>query len=1242
MKKLIKYLLVLFPVMAISQTTTENYIKNVTYKVATATAIPAPTITQASQNVTYFDGLGRPIQQIAAQQSNSGKDIITHIKYDGFGRQVEEYLPFKSSNTNMAFDVAAEANVLAYYASPTLALTGNPAMEATANPYSRKELESSPLNRVLKQAAPGNDWKLGSGNEIKMDYQANVTDEVKLFTATTTWDAVFGVYSISFFNGGTSYGANQLYKTVTYDENSGASPLEKNGSTVEFKNKEGQVVLKRTYATVGTGITMEKHDTYYVYDIYGNLTYVIPPKAVDLIVKSIGTEPNLESTAVVNSGSTLQLTATNSIRLLDGFNAKSGSTFSAVIDNVNQSVLDMLCYQYKYDYRNRLVEKKLPGKQWEFIVYDKLDRVVATGPANSPFSDLSTIGWLITKYDAFNRSVYTGWMTTTAATPAGRTTLQNAQNSASLTVLNESKLTTGTIDGIDAYYTNLVAPTSFKLLSVNYYDNYTFPSTPTIAIPATVETQTTLTAAQVKGLATASWVRVPTTSSAILGETTATFYDAKTRPIRQYTTNFLGGYTYTDSSLDPFSGKLNYSITRHKRQAVDTELLTKDAFTYTAQDRLKTQTHQIGTTGAIELIADNTYDELGQLIYKKVGNNIQKIDFTYNIRGWLTDINDTGALQKTGDPNDLFAFKINYNKPTSITGGKSLYNGNIAETFWSSVSPGNPTIVRGYAYQYDNLNRLRNSIYKRDTAVTNFYDETLTYDKNGNIITIVRNGNNDTALNQIDKLDMTYLSANKSNQLAKVVDSAPTTYKGSGFVDSVANTVDDYSYDANGNMTKDNNKNITAIVYNHLNLPTKITFAVAGNIEYIYNASGQKVRKIVTDVTKPIATTDYLGGYQYATVNSVTTLNFFPTSEGYVEPSGSTYKYIYQYKDHLGNIRLSYDKSLAIKEESNYYPFGLKQEGYNNIKIGVENKYKYNGKELQDELGLGMYDMDMRQYDPAIARWVVHDPIVHYSQSPYSAFNGNPIYWADPSGMAGAHYNWNTGGYENGSGQSISFSEAMGSYGLNTDGSKKTDSNETTTESATTLTNINPKDAFGYEKKYPRTMAVLRQLRGYVKSNPEILKKLSEWSGYSTMEVLEKLKYSNSSILVEIRELESKRSDDPVGLTESSKFFSLNIGNVEFLETLRRNDELQVYSFYIAVAILHEFVHVGRRANDLRKYDTDEMGWGWEEATFGGHIIGGTLKDIPDFGNFFSESKGLVKKYKWSFKDAEYKYPPLF
>jgi RHS repeat-associated protein len=128
------------------------------------------------------------------------------------------------------------------------------------------------------------------------------------------------------------------------------------------------------------------------------------------------------------------------------------------------------------------------------------------------------------------------------------------------------------------------------------------------------------------------------------------------------------------------------------------------------------------------------------------------------------------------------------------------------------------------------------------------------------------------------------------------------------------------------------------------------------------------------------------------------------------EASGSSYKYIYQYKDHLGNIRLSYDKTLAIKEESNFYPFGLKQEGYNTVKIGFENKYKYNGKELQDEsIGgnqLNLYDYGARNYDSALGRWMNIDPLAEISRrnSPYTYALNNPVFFIDPDGMADASH----------------------------------------------------------------------------------------------------------------------------------------------------------------------------------------------------------------------------------------------
>ncbi|BFO68629.1 hypothetical protein KCF3NO3_46120 [Chryseobacterium sp. KCF3-3] len=150
-----------------------------------------------------------------------------------------------------------------------------------------------------------------------------------------------------------------------------------------------------------------------------------------------------------------------------------------------------------------------------------------------------------------------------------------------------------------------------------------------------------------------------------------------------------------------------------------------------------------------------------------------------------------------------------------------------------------------------------------------------------------------------------------------------------------------------------------------------------------------KVRKVFGTET-----TDYLDGFQYT--NSV--LKFFPTAEGYFNVE--TGKYVYNYTDHLGNTRLSYAKNGAgteIIEESNYYPFGLKHEGYNVLAGNPAYKYKYNGKELQES---GMYDYGARFYMPDIGRWGVVDPLAEKMtrHSPYNYAFNNPLSFIDPDG----------------------------------------------------------------------------------------------------------------------------------------------------------------------------------------------------------------------------------------------------
>ncbi|WP_080778188.1 RHS repeat domain-containing protein [Chryseobacterium phocaeense] len=109
---------------------------------------------------------------------------------------------------------------------------------------------------------------------------------------------------------------------------------------------------------------------------------------------------------------------------------------------------------------------------------------------------------------------------------------------------------------------------------------------------------------------------------------------------------------------------------------------------------------------------------------------------------------------------------------------------------------------------------------------------------------------------------------------------------------------------------------------------------------------------------------------------------------------------MYNYTDHLGNTRLSYFKNGAgaeIIEESNYYPFGLKHEGYNVLGGNPAYKYKYNGKELQET---GMYDYGQRHYMPDIGRFNRLDRLSekYFDKSVYSYAANNPLKYIDVAG----------------------------------------------------------------------------------------------------------------------------------------------------------------------------------------------------------------------------------------------------
>ena len=346
------------------------------------------------------------------------------------------------------------------------------------------------------------------------------------------------------------------------------------------------------------------------------------------------------------------------------------------------------------------------------------------------------------------------------------------------------------------------------------------------------------------------------------------------------------------------------------------------------------------------------------------------------------------------------------------------YNGNIAEVDWRT-NTASSDYLRRYGYVYDKLNRLSAGFYQReDRPAAQEYFEKMSYDLNGNITNLKRTASleGNTTAGLIDNLSYVYFNNNSSNRLKTVTDSS-TDYRGYPDVSGI-----EIGYDDNGNMTSHQDKGILQIDYNFLNLPNYLKFnaglvtrggIIRENTVFLYRSDGSKLRKtynyappnplgIIVELSSKV--TEYLDAFQYESTatgrkgSTVLALKFVPTAEGYFNFENN--KYIYNYADHLGNVRLSYfhnGSGIEVLEENNYYPFGLKHEGYNALAGNPSYQYKYNGKELQET---GMYDYGARFYMPDIGRWGVVDPLAEKMRrhSPYNYAFNNPIRFIDPDG----------------------------------------------------------------------------------------------------------------------------------------------------------------------------------------------------------------------------------------------------
>ncbi len=831
-----------------------NYIRTTQY-LAPALAVEDVPEEAINHSITYYDGLGRPIQTIQQQASPAGADVVQPIAYDAFGREAKKYLPYTDDITpSGTFKTNALADPDFSGSDPTAAYQSGQQYQFyqdaakvahDAVPYQETVFDNSPLNRPVKQFGAGQAWNNSSEpHATTLRYEINTTSD-----AVTIWE-MNGNLPVA--NG--TYAAGQLYKNITLDE--------EGNEIQEFKNKQEQVVLKRVQAPGN-----QWADTYYIYDDYGNLRVVLPPQA----------------------------------------SAQASASPQA-------DFLKNWAFQYQYDKYNRMIVKQVPGAEPVYMVYDKRDRLVLTQDGNQRLNNK----WLFTKYDALNRPVITGIYTSALDLSAMQTTVDDFY-----ATLNSTKAwfeSSGIdLEGYDNKSFPVVSSTNATLLTVTYYDDYTAISgwsvsynNPQLTQAANGHTYSSpaapnqyvkgqITATMTKNLYDDTWIK------------TVNWYDNKYRIIQTLASNVWGGWD-RNSSLYDFTGRVLQ--TRMEHNGNESHTITQ-RYTYDRAGRVLQVWHQLDNQPEV-LLTDNRYNELGELIDKNLHSAdngaafAQSVDYRYNIRGWLTSINNAALSinSQNDDDNDYFGMELYYNTTDNQLGNTGLFNGNISGVLWKKGAAGN--YKQGYLYDYDEMNRITRADYKNlsvpVTAAT-YGMEVPQYDLNGNILALKRW---QAGGKLMDDLNYTYLNG---NQLQSVSDGSGNA---EGFADGHIGA-NDYSYDANGNMTSDLNKAITSIAYNHLNLPIRVTRNNGDYLEYAYDAAGIKLAQYVYRNGSLAKTTWYNGPFIYEKQGSeAARLAFIQHDEGRLVPaadSSGNFAYQYHLKDHLGNVRLTFTTEPLPAEE---------------------------------------------------------------------------------------------------------------------------------------------------------------------------------------------------------------------------------------------------------------------------------------------------------------------------------------
>ncbi|MEO7216333.1 DUF6443 domain-containing protein, partial [Mucilaginibacter sp.] len=907
---------------------------------------------ELQQAIQYVDGLGRPIQSVAVMASPFAYDMVQPTGYDQYGREVKKYLPYVPTNGTMgAFRSDALTGAQSAFYQNQSDKTGIVQIPtATQVAYAETLPENSPLGRTLQQGSPGLNNQINGGHTVTMDYRVNLsTDNIKLWQVGASGGA----------STAGNYPAGTLTKTIVTDEN------QNNNAVIQFKDKNDRVISRWVQKSSSAYVITD-----YIYDDLGHLRYVVPP--------------------------------------LPGNDATTGNTAVAVPSSFAETdnVFKNFFYAYHYDGLDRLTEKKVPGQGWQYIVYNTMDQPILTQDANQKGKNI----WMVTKYDAQGRVVQTGKYYRATAT---RDSLQTVADGINTNLYESFSNATTNYGYTHVSFPDISSGTNNKVLTAHYLDNYDVISNASVNPGATVFTAPN---AAIDSLDKAPRSLPIATLTNVLGTSTYLFsvmhYDKDGRPVKVISQHYQGGaaaYNKYDTEESMYSFlSLALQSTRKHYLAAGIKVTINNWTGYDHANRALLTRQQYITpanTGAITTLSKLEYNEVGQVKVKHVGSTnsaavpdnstfLQHTDLRYNANGSLARINNPNSLTDETFPAtfDVFAEQLDYDVNNNGYAITPNYNGNISSMSWQSMA--NPTITpavaqekKGFVYTYDALNRLTIAASKAASTGDNQYNENLTYDDLGNILTLARKNGVSTILNNM-KYNYMDGTIGRSNILRGITDNGSVT----------ENQATIYTYDTNGNLTYDTKKGVAPLAYNELNLPQTVTItgSPAKSISYVYDAAGTKLQKITTIAGSIAENRTYNTGIEYV----ADTLSFIHTSEGRVLPAiTGPYVFEYQIADHLGNVRAMFgDKNnngvLATDEVwqvTDYSAFGRQITNAGYLVSGPENQYKYNGKEYQTDLS--EYDYGARFYDPVIGRFTTVDPSArsYVSLSPYNYVNNNPV-----------------------------------------------------------------------------------------------------------------------------------------------------------------------------------------------------------------------------------------------------------